>query len=361
MKTTPFFQLHVNQNAKMTSFAGYNMPLHYGSQIDEHMAVRSAAGMFDVSHMKITDVSGPDAKAFLRRLISNDVAKLEKSGNGSALYSAMLNEGGGVVDDLIVYLMPFGYRMVSNAGTREKVEAFFHRIAQEFQVILQDRSDLAMLAAQGPRSIGKVLEANPDWKGQVSQLKRFQGIEVHGFFIARTGYTGEDGLEIMIPLKEAEAFWKKLLDVGVFPCGLAARDTLRLEAGMNLYGQDMNESTSPLEAGLSWCTDLEDPTRDFIGREAVLSMKNHLQRKQVGLVLLGSGVLRAHQTFRNSLGAIGEVTSGTFSPSLKQSIAIACVPIDTREEGEVEIRGVWQPVRITSLPFIKNTKPEKNG
>lgn len=355
MQTTPFFQLHIDQNARMTPFSGFNMPLHYGSQIEEHEAVRKSAGMFDVSHMMIIDIAGADARAFLRQLIANDVAKLEKIGKGKALYSAMLNEKGGIIDDLIVYLMPFGFRMVSNAGTRDKVRVYLSSAAQKFQVTLQERSDLAMLAVQGPQAIDKVLSVKPNWCTQVSKLKHFQGIEVDGFFISRTGYTGEDGLEIMMPLKEAETFWKNLLKVGVSPCGLAARDTLRLEAGMNLYGQDIDETINPLEAGLSWCTNLEDPKRNFIGKAAVIAMQNHLKRKQVGLLMLGSGILRAHQTFRNSFGELGEVTSGSFSPTLKKSIAIARVPVDTGTEGEVEIRGTWQPVQVVVLPFIKKS------
>lgn len=356
MQTTPFFQLHLDQNARMTPFAGFNMPLHYGSQIEEHHAVRSTSGMFDVSHMMIVDVTGVDARPFLRQLIANDVAKLEKVGNGKALYSAMLNENGGIIDDLIVYLMPFGYRLVSNAGTREKVAAYLTAASRTFQVAVRERSDFAMLAVQGPQAIKNVLKVKPDWFTQVSQLKYFQGVDVEGFFVSRTGYTGEEGLEIMIPLKEAETFWKSLLEVGVCPCGLAARDTLRLEAGMNLYGQDMDETINPLEAGLSWCTDLEDTKRTFIGKEAVIAMQSQLSNKQVGLLLLGSGVMRAHQVFRNNLEGVGVVTSGSYSPSLKQSIAIARVPVDTETEGEVEIRGTWQPVRVVSLPFIKKTK-----
>lgn len=356
MHQTAFHSLHLQANAKMTPFAGYDMPLHYGSQMAEHEAVRNDAGMFDVSHMMITDVSGIEAKAFLQKLITNDVIKLDKIGIGKALYSAMLNETGGVVDDLIVYLMPFGYRIVSNAGTRDKVNAWFAKIAKPFQVNLKERADFAMLAVQGPNAITKVLKAKPTWQEQVSLLKIFQGVEVDGFFVARTGYTGEDGLEIMIPVAEVPSFWQALLKVGVAPAGLAARDTLRLEAGMNLYGQDMDETINPLEAGLSWCIDLKDESRHFIGKDQVLSAMQTPHLKQVGLLLLGKGVLRAHQVFRNEKGEQGEVTSGTFSPSLRQSIAIARVPAHTAETGQVEIRGEWQDVRVLSLPFVRNGK-----
>ncbi len=357
MQTTPFTALHLAHNAKMSPFAGYTMPLHYGSQVLEHEAVRSSAGMFDVSHMMITDLSGEDARAFLQKLLSNDVAKLEKGGIGKALYTAMLNEQGGIVDDLIVYLMPFGYRIVSNAGTRDKVDAWFRKNSTAFSVHFQERMDFAMLAVQGPEAIAKVLKVKPEWQAAVSDLKVFQGIETDaGFFVARTGYTGEDGLEIMIPMAEAESFWNALLAVGVAPCGLAARDTLRLEAGMNLYGQDMDEHTHPLESGMAWCTDLKEASRDFIGKEAILDKLQTPHKKQVGLLLLGKGVLRGHQVFRNHQGEMGVVTSGTFSPSLKQSIAIARVPALTTDRGEVEIRGEWQPVRVLSLPFVRNGK-----
>ncbi len=357
MLTTPLKPLHLSAGAKMTPFAGYDMPLHYGSQIAEHEAVRTDAGMFDVSHMMITDISGSDAKAFLQLLIANDVAKLEKVGNGKALYSAMLNEEGGVVDDLIVYLMPFGYRVVTNAGTREKVHAWFKKIAQDFKVSFKERTDFAMLAVQGPNAIAKVISIKPNWQAKLTELKIFQGFESDdGFFVARTGYTGEDGLEIMIPLSALESFWNALVKIGVMPCGLAARDTLRLEAGMNLYGQDMDDTVHPLEAGLSWCIDLKDENRDFVGKAQVLAKMNVPHHKQVGLLLLGKGVLRGHQVFRNDKGELGELTSGTFSPTLKQSIAIARVPAATTDMGEVEIRGEWQPVRVLNLPFVRNGK-----
>ncbi len=353
MLNTPFTDLHIAAGAKMTPFSGYNMPLHYGSQIAEHEAVRQDAGVFDVSHMMITDVSGEGAKLFLQTLIANDVAKLEKIGFGKALYSPMLNEAGGVVDDVIVYLMPFGYRIVSNAGTRAKVKAWFDKVASRFQVRLQERVDFAMLAIQGPHALAKVGQMRPAWQDKIRALGLFQGVECDGFFVARTGYTGEEGLEVMIPVQKVASFWQDLLQAGVKPCGLAARDTLRLEAGMNLYGQDMDENVHPLEAGLAWCTDLKDPQRLFIGRAAVEAKLNTPHFKQVGLLLLGKGVLRAHQVFRNEKGEIGELTSGTFSPTLRESIAIARVPATTGKRGQVEIRGEWQEVRVLPLPFVR--------
>jgi aminomethyltransferase len=354
MLNTPLSALHIDAGAKMTPFSGYNMPLHYGSQIAEHEAVRQDAGVFDVSHMMITDVSGVEAKAFFQKLLANDVAKLDKVGFGKALYSPMLNESAGVVDDVIVYLMPFGYRIVSNAGTRVKVKAWFAKVAAAFQVQLKERDDFAMLAIQGPHAMVKVSQMRPQWQEKIQALKLFQGVECNDFFVARTGYTGEEGLEVMIPVSGVDAFWQDLLKAGVKPCGLAARDTLRLEAGMNLYGQDMDETVHPLEAGLAWCIDLKDNLRNFIGRDEVEAKIDTPHAKQVGLLLLGKGVLRGHQVFRNHLGEVGEVTSGTFSPTLKQSIAIARVPTHTADHGEVEIRGEWQPVRVMALPFVRN-------
>ena len=268
----------------------------------------------------------------------------------------MLNEAGGVVDDLIVYLMPFGYRIVSNAGTRAKVKDWFLKVSAGFDITMKERTDFAMLAVQGPRAIAKVLEVKPSWAAPVSMLKLFQGIEQDGFFIARTGYTGEDGLEILLPATEVSAFWYALLKVGVLPAGLAARDTLRLEAGMNLYGHEMDDDLNPLEAGLGWCIDLKDESRDFIGKSQVLSAMNTAHPKQVGLILLGKGVLRGDQIFRNETGELGRVTSGTFSPSLKQSIAIARVPASTGASGEVNIREEWQSVKVVALPFVRMGK-----
>ncbi len=356
MLQTCFHPQHLALGARMAAFAGFDMPLHYGSQLIEHEAVRTKVGMFDVSHMMITDLRGMDAKRFLQKLIANDVAKLDKIGPGKALYSPMLNSTGGVIDDLIVYLMPEGYRLVTNAGTRVRVNAWLTEQASPYAVSLQERDDFAMLAVQGPEAIATVARIRPLWKNALTHLGVFQAFESEGFFVARTGYTGEDGLEIMIPKAEASTFWAALLQAGVQPCGLAARDTLRLEAGMNLYGAEMDEALNPLAAGLAWCIDLKDLSRDFIGRAMVEVTQQEGHQKQVGLILLGKGVLRGHQVFRTLSGQIGEVTSGTFSPTLKQSIAIARVPAETGDMGTVEIRGNAEPVRVVALPFVRKGK-----
>ncbi len=260
-------EAHRRLGAKMVDFGGWDMPLHYGSQIEEHHAVRGDCGMFDVSHMCAVDVAGKEAKAFLLRLIANNVDKLKEP--GKALYSAMLNETGGVIDDLIVYFVADGqYRIVINAGTAEKDLAWMNARLAEWQLeaVCIPRRDLAIIAVQGPNAKSRVWQILPETRAASEPLKPFYAAIVGEYFVATTGYTGETGFEITLPTSQAENFWQKLLDVGVKPIGLGARDTLRLEAGMNLYGQDMDETVSPLDAGLTWTIDLSTD-RDFVGKE----------------------------------------------------------------------------------------------
>lgn len=354
---TPLYDIHLKYHGKMVPFGGWMMPLHYGSQLQEHLDVRAHAGMFDVSHMTIIDVTGADARKFLRFLIANDVAKLEKSGIGKALYSAMLNEEAGIIDDLIVYLMPLGYRLVVNAGTRAKDLAWINQQAQNFTVDIKERKDLSIIAVQGPNALEIVKNLKPTCADKINALKPFQAVLDHDWLIARTGYTGEDGLEIMCPNSDAARFWDELAAASVKPAGLGARDTLRLEAGMNLYGHDMNDSTHPYECGLAWTVDLTDSERNFIGREKLQQKINHgLAFKQVGLVLEDKGVLREGLKVINAAQAPGVITSGTFSPSLKCSIAMARVPIDTNDQVQVEIRGELKNARVVKLPFVRMGK-----
>ncbi|TIC84615.1 glycine cleavage system aminomethyltransferase GcvT [Crenobacter intestini] len=353
-RRTPLYEEHLAAGAKMVDFAGWEMPIHYGSQLKEHNTVRSGAGVFDVSHMTVVDITGADAKAWLQKLIANDVAKLGFT--GKALYSGMLNEAGGVVDDLIVYLADDGYRMVVNAGTTDKDLAWMARQAEGFAVTLTPRKDLAMLAVQGPAAVERVCAARPQWADAIRSLKVFQGLPFDAWFVARTGYTGEDGVEIMLPAGDAAAFFRELLALGVEPIGLGARDTLRLEAGMNLYGHDMDETVSPLEAGMGWTLAMKD-ARDFIGREALeTKLSAGVAMRQVGLVLEGRGVLREGQ--RVVVEGVGEgvITSGTFSPTLGHSIAIARVPFATGESAAVDLRGTLTPVRVVKLPFVRGGK-----
>lgn len=357
LKTTPFNQAHKDAGGKLVDFAGWELPVNYGSQIQEHEAVRTDAGMFDVSHMLVSDIKGSQAKPWLQKLLANDVAKL--SFVGKALYSAMLNDNGGVMDDLIVYRTNEAetqYRIVSNAATREKDLAQFAKVGEAFGIKITPRYDLAMLAVQGPKAIEKLLAVKPEWAETVNALKPFQGADLgNDWFVARTGYTGEDGVEVILPGTEATAFFTALREAGVHPCGLGARDTLRMEAGMNLYGHDMNDETSPLQAGMGWTVDLKDENRDFIGKTALVALKEKgVDVKQVGLLLAKGGVLREGMEVVTEQGK-GITTSGVFSPSLKQSIAIARVPKAFEgDAAKVVIRGKEVDVRVLKLPFVRN-------
>ncbi|UOO81493.1 glycine cleavage system aminomethyltransferase GcvT [Uruburuella testudinis] len=360
-KHTPFYSAHQEAGAKLVDFAGWSLPIHYGSQIAEHEAVRTDAGMFDVSHMLVSDITGEHARAWLQKLLANDVAKLGFV--GKALYSAMLNDNGGVMDDLIVYRAneaETAYRIVSNAATREKDLAQFAKVGKAFGIEITPRYDLAMLAVQGPQAIDKLLAVKPDWAETVNNLKVFQGADMGGdWFVARTGYTGEDGVEVILPGSEAPAFFQALQAVGVQPCGLGARDTLRMEAGMNLYGNDMDDETSPLQAGMGWTVDLKDESRDFVGKTALVALKEQgTDVKQVGLLLAKGGILREGMEVVTDAGS-GITTSGVFSPSLKQSIAIARVPKAFEgDTAKVLLRGKAVDVRVLKLPFVRNGKQQ---
>jgi aminomethyltransferase len=353
---TPLYDTHVAAGARMVDFGGWDMPVNYGSQIDEHHAVRRDAGMFDVSHMLIADIIGPRARDYLRHLLANDVAKLKEP--GKALYSCMLNDAGGVVDDLIVYYVADAwFRVVVNAGTREKDTAWLRKYAGAFQVEVRPRPDLAMIAVQGPNARAKASSLIGERAPAALALGTFFGRELSPYFVARTGYTGEDGWEIMLPATEAPAFWGRLNAVGVAQCGLGARDTLRLEAGMNLYGNDMDENITPLEAGLTWTVAFDPPDRNFVGRTALEALRRGgVPRKLVGLVLEERGVLRSHQKVSAEGVGEGELTSGTFSPTLERSIGFARVPAATGAQVRVDIRGKLLPARVVKYPFVRNGK-----
>jgi aminomethyltransferase len=352
-RRTPLFKLHQELNARIVDFGGWDMPVQYGSQIGEHHAVRRAAGVFDVSHMCVIDLHGAQVRALLRELLANDVARLTTP--GKALYSCMLNEAGGVLDDLIVYYLSESfYRLVVNAGTRDKDLAWIRQQAARYDVEVRERTDLAMLAVQGPQARAKAVQLLPPAQGEAAlALDNFFGRELGSWFVARTGYTGEDGFEIMLPAADAVPAWRSLNALGVASCGLGARDTLRLEAGMNLYGQDMDESTQPFESGLGWTVALSDAQRRFIGREALVPLAGGASpRKLVGLLLEDRGVLRGHQQVTSAEGP-GEITSGTFSPTLERSIALARVPAATAHEVQVDIRGKLLRARVVRPPFVR--------
>lgn len=351
---TALFDEHQKLKAKIVDFAGWDMPLNYGSQIEEHNQIRNDAGMFDVSHMAAVDIKGERAKEFLRYLLANDVAKLKEP--GKALYTCMCNEKGGIIDDLIVYFIEENfYRVVVNAGTRQKDLAWIREQAKNFNVEIIERTDLAIIAIQGPNARQKVdtVLASHE-KNAVEHLKPFQAISCEDWLIARTGYTGEDGYEIMLPAKEAPEFWQKLLAAGIKPCGLGARDTLRLEAGLNLYGNDMDENQNPLESNLAWTVAFEPKDRNFIGRTAL--EKYPINMQLVGLLLEEKGVLRAHQKILNQGQEIGEITSGSFSPTLGLSVAMARIPIKISGPLIVNIREKLLPVKMIKLPFVRNGK-----
>jgi aminomethyltransferase len=353
LRHTPLFEAHRKLGAKLVDFGGWEMPLHYGSQIEEHHRVRRDAGMFDVSHMLAVDVLGKSAKAFLLALLANSVERLSRP--GKALYSCMLNERGGVIDDLIVYFLADGcYRLVVNAATADKDLDWISRQRERLglDVEIAARRDLAMIAVQGPSAAAKFVRTHPALGERFGQLGNFFAFQHANWLIARTGYTGEDGLEIMLPGGEAQSLWQALLDADVAPAGLGARDTLRLEAGMNLYGQDMDEGVTPMECGLAWTVEL-DPPRQFVGRDAIANSVP--SRKLVGVVLRERGVLRAHQTVHTAHGD-GETTSGTFSPTLGVSIAFARVPVQVGlgQDVTVEIRGRSLAATTVKYPFVRH-------
>lgn len=345
---TPLYEEHLAAAGKMVDFAGWMMPVNYGSQIEEHAAVRSDAGMFDVSHMTIIDLEGADAEAFLRRVVANDVAKLPLWG---AQYGALLNEAGGVLDDLIVYRLPQGYRCVVNASTRDKVMAWFASHALPAMTFAQQQ--LVMIAVQGPQAIARL---NGCYPGSVpTDLQPFNAAVFGNWLIGRTGYTGEDGVEIMLPALEGVALWRQLRDAGVRPAGLGARDTLRLEAGLNLYGQDLDEQTSPLASNIAWTIAWKPEDREFIGRSAIEPERGQCPMKLTGLIMKDKGVLRHGQVVTTSAGN-GIITSGTFSPTLGFSIALARLPKAATGACEVDIRGKAKAAEIVKPTFVRHGK-----
>lgn len=366
---TPLYEWHCSNGGKMVDFSGWQMPINYGSQIQEHHAVRQRAGMFDVSHMTVVDIHGGHAKQYLQYLLANDVATLDGQ-PGKALYTGMLNEQGGVIDDLIVYYMisqsePW-YRLVVNCGTRAKDLAWMEQCAVDYDVSIQERADLAMFAVQGPEAVNLFSQCvGSEVAQQINSLDVFQGIDVGQHFYARTGYTGEDGLEVILPADDIQRLWVTLLEAGVQPCGLGARDTLRLEAGMNLYGNEMDDNVSPLSANMAWTIAWEPQERNFIGRNALVAQKAaSVSQRLIGLVMKQKGVLRAHQKVvvegDDGLVHNGEITSGTFSPTLGYSIALARIPAGASGLCQVEIRNKLVPVERVKPCFVRHGKAVNN-
>tara|TARA_B100000945_G_scaffold120648_1_gene95967 strand:+ start:1289 stop:2362 length:1074 start_codon:yes stop_codon:yes gene_type:complete len=348
LKRTVLNQAHVDHGGKLVDFSGWSLPIHYGSQIKEHLAVRHGVGIFDVSHMTIIDCKGPMVRDFLRRVLANDVGSLAIN---QALYSVLLNERGGVVDDLIVYRLSECYRLVTNAATKDKVLAWLE--LQNLEQIQIEELDLSMIAIQGPRS----LQAVGRWRKayDFESLKPFSCVLIDEVLVARTGYTGEDGFELIVPNEQVVGLWNFFANEGAVPAGLGARDTLRLEAGLNLYGQDMDEEVDPLVSNLGWTVKWEPEDRDFVGREALQLRRHELDEKLVGLVLIGKGVLRHGQRVLTDHGE-GFITSGSFSPSMDCSIALARVPKMVLEKCRVEIRDKLVDAVLVKPPFVKHGK-----
>jgi aminomethyltransferase len=352
-KQTPLYEAHIAAGARMVDFGGWEMPINYGSQIEEHHKVRQAAGMFDVSHMTVVDIRGAQARQFLSHLLSNDIAKLKNP--GQAFYSCMLDEQGGILDDLITYFLDESFfRVVVNAATHDKDMAWINAQAAAFDISVSERPELAMIAVQGPNARAAVLALlATDDAAKAAEMKPFNAGQFGDLFIARTGYTGEDGFEISMQAGSAVSLWEQLLEAGVAPCGLGARDTLRLEAGMNLYGQDMDESVTPLESGLAWTVAMKDE-REFNGKQALVAQKERgTESKLVGLVLQGRGVLRPGQRIVTTEGE-GITTSGSFSPTLQKAIAFARIPKNATQSCQVDIRGKLLDCSIVRPPFARN-------
>ena len=343
---TPLYQEHIACGGKMVDFAGWLMPVNYGSQIAEHTAVRSDAGMFDVSHMTIIDVHGDQAEAFLQRLIANDVARLNIN---QALYGALLNERAGVLDDLIVYRLAWGFRCVVNASTRDKVLAWMQQHTRADAHF--EHKPQIMIAVQGPNAVQRLLQVEA--VSGLAELTPFCAMQHGDWLIGRAGYTGEDGVEIMLPEAQGVELWRKLREVGVAPAGLGARDTLRLEGGLNLYGQDLDEATSPLASNIGWTIAWEPQERDFIGRQALTELRETNTQKLTGLIMRDKGILRHGQAVHTNAGA-GVITSGTYSPTLAYSIALARVPKQATGECEVDIRGTRKKAVLCKPPFVRN-------
>ena len=359
-KQTPLYARHAEAGARLVDFAGWEMPLHYGSQLDEHRAVRSDAGAFDVSHMTQVELKSQDAEAYLRYLCANDPARLA---DGRALYTCLLNRRAGVIDDGIVYRFgPEHYRLVVNAATRDKDLDWLRGLAEDYGVEPQERSDLAMIAVQGPQARSRADEAIRAVLGaaiaeQAAGLRRFAVTLDERMRVARTGYTGEDGYEIMLPSERAVELWDALVAAGVAPVGLGARDSLRLEAGLALYGHEMDEDTTPLEAGLGWTVAWEPPDRDFVGREELTRQREQgASWRLTGLLPEGRGVPRAGQVVHTDVGE-GVVTSGGFAPTLAGPVALARVPVGAGPDCEIEIRNRRVPAHAADYPFVRKGKP----
>ena len=352
MNKTALNNAHIELGAKMVNFSHWEMPISYTSLIEEHHAVRNTAGIFDVSHMSVFDFKGGDQVAFFEKIFANDIKKI--SNEDKAIYGALLNEEGGILDDLIIYHANEKFRLVSNCSTREQNRQWYEKHAVEFGVEVVERSDMGILAIQGPDALSKILSIdgiNP----QVNNLQSFGCMFDGDKLYARTGYTGEDGLEIIVPSVDINQFWDQALRLGCTPIGLGARDTLRLEAGLNLYGNDMTIENHPYESNLGWTIDMTDENRQFIGKQALLSIDQSKSQKIVGIILRDKGVLRSGYEVIHDEGK-GVVLSGSYSPTLQSSIGLARVDQGYKKDGKVMIRNKMLNIDFVSPRFIERGK-----
>ena len=347
MKKTFLYQNHLENDAKIVNFSGWEMPLNYGSQIEEHKAVRNKVGMFDVSHMTVFQFEGKDKIEFLKKLLANDIGKI--NGKNKGLYSLILNHKAGIIDDVIAYHVENEFFLVSNCATYDNDKKWLESNAKSYEVNVKHRDDLGILAIQGPLSdkiVSKILDFN------CKEMSTFDVQVINEVIVAKTGYTGELGFELIAPGDILIKFWKNMLKLNVTPIGLGARDTLRIEAGYCLYGTDMDESINPYECGLGWTVDMDDAQRSFIGKDSLQNIDIKKSRKLVGVILNQKGVLRTGYKLTDG-DAKGEILSGSFSPILKKSIGFARTDPEFGLKGKVLIRNNALNVEIVSPRFIK--------
>jgi aminomethyltransferase len=352
MNKTPLNKSHIELGAKMVNFSNWEMPISYSSLIEEHNAVRSTVGIFDVSHMSVFDFDGDNQVAFFEKIFANDIKKIYK--DNKAIYGALLNEKGGILDDLIIYHANNKFRLVSNCSTREQNRQWFEKHAIEFGVKVMERSDMGILAIQGPDALNKILKIK-EIDNQVNTLQSFGCMFEGDKLYARTGYTGEDGLELIVPTKDINHLWDQALELGCTPIGLGARDTLRLEAGLNLYGNDMTINNHPYESNMGWTIDMSDESREFIGKDALLSIDQSKSQKIVGIILQDKGILRSGYEITHEQGK-GVVLSGSYSPTLQSSIGLARVDQGYKENGKVMIRNKLLNIDFVSPRFLGQGK-----
>lgn len=354
---TPFHPWHIAHNGRMVDFAGWDMPVQYTSIVTEHQAVRNSVGLFDIAHMGRLKFDGPDALRFLDHLVTNDVTKLP---SGKICYALVVNDQGGILDDVLVYRRETDLLLVVNASNRLKILDWIGQHKSGFNATVTDQTlSHAMLAVQGPRA-ESILQ--PLVAADLKDMAYYSGCSTQvlgqSAYVSRTGYTGEDGFEVILPAEQSLPLWEKLITVGAAPCGLGCRDTLRLEAAMPLYGHELSEQIDPFTAGVGFGVKLE--AGDFIGRTALREIKSRpATQKRVGLELTGKRIAREGALVKQSGQQVGQVTSGTFSPTLQKSIAMAYVSPTLAVAGttlEIDIRGSLEPAKVVPLPFYRRPK-----